>query len=115
MNEAEWITEGYKRYQLECERERAERMPGIERHQREVERERAEFMAATDTFPCPRCGGSGDYSMVVLDDGGNEIAGTTGSCPPCMNTGRTTPKRWNYWCDGLAGRRTEPATSASDD
>jgi hypothetical protein len=64
-------------------------------YQRDRQRQQAELIAAPDAFPCPRCNGTGNYCMVV--EGG--YGETCSSCPPCMSTGRTTPKIWNEWCE----------------
>jgi hypothetical protein len=48
-------------------------------------------------FDCPRCGGTGEYS-IETEDG----CGCTTSCRACHGSGRVTKEDWNSWCDYLA-------------
>lgn len=50
-------------------------------------------------FDCPRCGGSGTYSIVLAD--GN---GVDERCRACARTGRVTRREWQEWCDIAYGR-----------
>jgi hypothetical protein len=50
----------------------------------------------TPTFSCPRCGGTGTFTL-VCDDGN----GVSDDCIPCRHTGRVTVEQWNDWCDFL--------------
>jgi hypothetical protein len=47
---------------------------------------------AEQQYVCPRCSGAGEW---VLE--GDDFQ-CVGSCPPCGNTGKVTPKRWQKWC-----------------
>jgi hypothetical protein len=49
-------------------------------------------------YDCPRCRGTGCYSLVILDDAGTEINGVSEGCRACGKTGRVTREQWDEWC-----------------
>jgi DnaJ-class molecular chaperone len=65
-------------------------------------------MQTETTFDCPRCAGTGIFSLECADGNGFEegFNGFEETCRPCGGTGRVTRAVWEWWCDLLNGRTT---------
>src|SRR5262245_44861859 len=50
-------------------------------------------LAGEIVFSCPRCGGSGEFTITCED--GN---GCSERCRPCHGTGKVTKQDWKEWC-----------------
>jgi DnaJ-class molecular chaperone len=47
----------------------------------------------SNLYDCPRCGGTGEYTM--------DMCGKR--CRACGATGKVTPEEWQEWCDVAHG------------
>jgi DnaJ-class molecular chaperone len=60
----------------------------------DAEREAAVKAQREKLFTCPRCEGTGTFSLTtILRNGFND------DCVACRGTGRVTAQDWNAWCD----------------
>jgi len=70
----------------------------------DAEREAAVKAQREKLFTCPRCDGTGTFSLTtILRNGFND------DCVACRGTGRVTAQDWNAWCDYFERMISSPA------
>ena len=72
----------------------------------------AEEAKLAEIVACPRCEGTGTWTLENVDGPPEEGFSVSEVCRPCCGTGRVTKRRWKEWLDMWEVKHTNPGPSA---